>query len=399
MTPQPLCQQVSGDGGHSGGFEENAFAPPDQAQQRPPSVPDLWDFCESDEDAGAVAAAAQQQHVPAAAQQAVPAGGMPRQQFSAGAVLAPPHATQPIGTAAGAAQGPAAAALQEQQPQQAEPDVAASGLGGFEELMAASAQPNLMDANNPFGSSAFATSAGHVTASSSSSSFELLSLEQPSQAPNASGTPAVPKQLHGDFAAAASLEPAHTAAAKSGAAPAPPLPAAAAAAHQLSFGDNPAPAWGVPSAPAPQPGSFSMTDNSKHAALHPPMRPMQSATTQEHASASSGASVPNQATPSWAQERPAGPGLFWATHGSGLTSTTSEPGPGFAPKQAGVQRSRTASADPGSFVLKDLLSHAVENLRLKNSAGSTLSGGARAPPPSLMVRHLLCFANPALWRC
>ncbi len=381
------------------GFEQNAFAPPPNqaaAPQRPPSVPDLWDFCDDEDGAGSAHAV----HAPAA--QAPPA---PSQQRQPGLTLAPPKD-------AAAAPAASAGSLLQEAPQ---PNLAGSGMGGFEELMAASARPNLMDAN-PFGSSAF-HSGGHVTASSSSSSFELLSLEPAAPAAAESASPGEgafePRALYPDFAAA--NKPA-------GAALPHPPAAPVAAGHQLSFEDDPAPAWGVPSsaapsapaAAAPEQASFeelaglrsahldsaAMLGSQRHSAPPPPtMASMHTA-----AAANTGtalvlaAGAPNQApaAPAWAQERPAGPGSFWATHGSGLTSSASEPAGAYfssagakqqpsSSSSSMMQRGRTSSADPAGFVLKDLLSHAVENLRIKNNGTSALAGHPRAPPPSLLV--------------
>ena len=352
-------------------------------------MPDLWDFCDEEEGASRAPAA----HAPAAQTPSAPS-----EQRQIGLVLAPPKTGGPTAAPALAA---GAGSLQQEAPQ---PDLAgSSGMGGFEELMAASAQPSLMDAN-PFGSSAF-HSAGHVTASSSSSSFELLSLEPASAADSTPPGNAsfAPRSLYAEFGDA--NKPAGTLASQP--------PAAPVATHQLSFDHDPAPAWGVSSAAAAAVhaqasfeelaglrsahiDSAATLGSQRHSALPPAMGSMRSAAAPKSVpSQALAAGAPNQAlaAPAWAQERAMGPGSFWATHGSGLSSSASEPaGAHFSsagvkqPGSSSMQRSRTASADPAGFVLKDLLSHAVENLRIKNNATSTLAGHQRAPPPSLMVR-------------
>lgn len=53
--------------------------------------------------------------------------------------------------------------------------------------------------------------------------------------------------------------------------------------------------------------------------------------------------------------------------------------------------------DPTGFVLEDLLAHAVENLRLKNAAKTSLAGRPSTQAPSLMVRSALQL-SPSLLR-
>ena len=458
--------QAAGKGEEHLGFGESAFAPAPSpaAPPVPPHVPDLWDFCEEEGgQPGAPDLAAPGSHTrPAAAQGFGPAPSAappaPQQQggLPPGGPVPPPHAAEPTKPTGGGQQqqqqrqqGPAAAEAQGVH-------VAGGGLGGFELLMSASAhQQSLMDAD-PF--AATGPTAGTATGNSSIGDFELLSLEDapkeaaPNEAAHAGG--GAQRSLHGAFAAAAGGGRAGGGAAASAQPP---------AAHQLSFDADPVPDWDAVAphgAAAAQPDLAAASGHlqSQHseafqlaAGLHgvqlssPPELAAGAASRQQPTLASmqprasepalaahpSGgapaaaparppqhaASAPDLAPAAWMQERSAGPGRFWETHGSSLDESGDGGGlllrpAAQAPDQAGgrsmpsgsggggalrQQRAKTGADPGGGFVLKDLLSHAVENLRIKNAAGGALSGRPQAPAPSLMVGAAVDAVNDLVW--
>lgn len=280
-------------------------------------------------------------------------------------------------------------------PRSGEVQAKGSMLRGFDELMAASAQPNLMDAD-PFSASA----------ASGRSNMDILLLEPSSYPPQAahdakyqsSQQPAdhsQPRALHSAFDAAAAVpgfggssllaNPPHASSGGFG------MPAAPSAhpAHELSFDSDPVPDWG--------------------------------ATAQQRTAPSAGnhfsAAVPPLHTNALALSLPAVPGAFPPQPAAGVSAFLHSHAlveqPGMAGGVRGVsqapplQGSRPAAvpgqrqpgralsgkshtADPTGFVLEDLLSHAVENMRIKNAGNTKFAARPKQQTPSLMVRFVLC---------
>lgn len=251
---------------------------------------------------------------------------------------------------------PAPASSSAQQPPQ--PSVHAdtaqqAGLGGFADLMAASAQPNLIDADP------FAASRPHSSEVEAHPPQQAV-LDQPGYQPaqpiQLGLDHAPPRSLHGAFDAASAAANATREANPFGAPPAFPTfpPSGRGPKHELSFNGEPAPEWDPPAAAA----AAQLYPDASTAAAPP----------AASAAASSLALVPAAGQPSAAAPAAAGPSA----------------------KQVAKLVSRSGSAraaDPTGFVLEDLLAHAVENLRIKNAAKTTLAGRLPTQAPSLMVRR------------
>ena len=247
---------------------------------------------------------------------------------------------------------PAPASSSAQQPPQ--PSVHAdttqqAGLGGFADLMAASAQPNLIDAD-PFAASRPHSS--EVEAHPAQQAVLDQPGSQPAQPIELGLDHAPPRSLHGAFDAASAAANATREDNPFGAPPAfltfPP--AVRGQTHDLSFNGEPAPEWDPPPAAA----ATQLYPDAPAAAAPP--------------AASAAASSSLALVPAAGQPAAAGPSA----------------------KQVAKPVSRSGSsraADPTGFVLEDLLAHAVENLRIKNAAKTTLAGRSPTQAPSLMVRR------------
>lgn len=252
----------------------------------------------------------------------------------------------------------------------------AAGLGSFADLMAASAQPNLIN-DDPFA----ASSRPH-----SSEPEPQPTLHQPAPKPvQPLELGFEPRSLHGAFdAASAASDAAPPEEHPFGAPPAfPTFPPAAAGppvppamTHELSFNGEPAPEWDLPAAPAA-----------------PAVQPQ----------------IPVAVAPS---DLNAAPAASAASSALALVPSALRPSTAAAAAGPGVQAAKPASragsaraGGPTGFVLEDLLAHAVESMRIKNAAKTSLAGRPPTQAPSLIVSSasalhcLLPEANLMLLPC
>lgn len=256
-----------------------------------------------------------------------------------------------------------------------------AGLGGFAELLAGSSQPSSM------GSDPFAASQLH---SSQAASLQAQPLQPPTSQPGGL-EPGVPRSLTSAFDAASAPTSALQEENPFGAPPAFPAPAAASAgassaARDLSFDSEPPPNWDMPAHGAAPPVAAA-------AAAFPSSPPVGPSSAAPPVNAGM-VSLPLSAAPAVAV-----PSLAPMPAARQLGPTAA---PVAAGRQLSAQKSKPASragnakvGDPTGFVLEDLLAHAVENLRLKNAAKTSLAGRAPTQAPSLMVRPAL-QAPPSL---
>jgi hypothetical protein len=261
-----------------------------------------------------------------------------------------------------------------------------AGLEGFEELMTASALPNLMDAD-PFSAAA---------APSSSSGMDLLLPEQPNpalgQQPTAAAAAAQPRSLHGAVDAAAGAPEPRWSATGSGPPPhgstsngfdppvvlgMPPAPSVPhCPAHALSFDSDPVPDWNMParlSAPPSLAGTV-VPYSLPAATAAPGPQPGTGTSAFEHSSAP--VALPGN--------------IGGARVGGAAGGHLGKPTAGQPRRRmpAWTGSGKPAAADPTGFVLEDLLSHAVENMHIKNASNTKFARRQQQQQaqPSLMVR-------------
>ncbi|CAL8468807.1 g8348 [Coccomyxa elongata] len=250
-----------------------------------------------------------------------------------------------------------------------------AGLGGFAELMAGSSQPSIMD------SDPFAASQLH---SSQAASLQAHPSQPPTSQPGGL-EPGVPRSLTGAFDAASAPTSALQVENPFGAPPAFPAPVAASAgangaARDLSFDSEPAPNWDMPAGGAAPPVAA--------AAAFPPSPPV------SPSSAAPPANAGMVSVPLPAASAAAVPSLKLVPAARQLGPTAALVAAG---RQLSAQKAKGSAkvGDPTGFVLEDLLAHAVENLRLKNAAKTSLAGRPPTQAPSLLEQKVARHIDPA----
>lgn len=233
-------------------------------------------------------------------------------------------------------------------------------------MMTASAQLNLLDADP------FAADRAHSSETETLPAQQQAAFQQPAPHPPQSGlSSGLRRSLHGAFDAASAPvgTPAHDS--PFGEPPAFPAPAAAAASPQcgkeLSFDGEPVPDWDLPAGMA----GAAMPAARPQLALVPVRQP--------------GAARPGTNTAAAVSPFAQVAAAAAAQAGPSATAAAAGTRPGKQPSRTESRAASAKAADPTGFVLEDLLAHAVENLRIKNAAKTTLAGRPPTQAPSLMV--------------
>ena len=189
--------------------------------------------------------------------------------------------------------------------------------------------------------------------------------------------PGVPRSLTSAFDAASAPTSALQAENPFGAPPAFPATVSGgvtAAARDLSFDSEPAPNWDMPAGgAAPHVAAAAAFPPTLHVTESSAVSPVNASMASAPLPTASAAAVPSLALVPVARQSGAA---------AGRQSSA----------QVAKAASRAGSAkvgDPTGFVLEDLLAHAVENLRLKNAAKTSLAGRPSTQAPSLLVRTVL----------